>query len=229
MFKMKKKRVLIVILFLILLAIAAFGKAVYDDIKSQQRADAVIDGIIENKVEIKDIDYKSLGKYGAFVKEFCEFYRKLDSDVNNVNSELGKYDNYNTLDIKYIKNPEEGKQQIQQYADTFIKTYSSLNDDIANFQNIIEKSPLSSKEKQKIMEDFKAEEGEIADEYKSLPAKMQSVKTKIETLYDFLSSIKGRYDVTQNNVIFNSQKDLDKYKELEKAVLNDSKSINKVK
>lgn len=198
---MKKKRVLIVILFLILLAIAAFGKAVYDDIKSQQRADAVIDGIIQNKVQIKDIDYKP----------------------------LGKYDNYSPLDIKYIKNPEEGKHQIQQYADIFIKSYSSMNDDIAKFQNIIEKSPLSSKEKQKIMEDFKAEESEIADEYKSLPAKMQTAKTKMETLYDFLSSIKGRYNVANNNVIFYSQKDLDKYNELKKSALNDLESISKVK
>ena len=226
---MKKKRVLKVIVILILLVIAAIGKAVYDDIKSEHRADAILDDIVANKVEIKDIDYNSLGKYGAFVKEFGEFYVKLDSDTNTMKSEFDKYDNYNVLDLKYIKNPEEGKKQIGQFADEFSKACTILNDDIASFDNAIEKAPLSSTEKEKIKKDFEAEESKTVDEFKSLSENVQSMKTKGQALYDFLTSIKGKYEVTNDKLIFDSQVDLDKYNELEKAVLADAGNTKNTK
>jgi hypothetical protein len=222
---MKKKRILKGVLIVILLLAAFFAKAVYDEVKRQQRTGAILNDITSKKVELKDIDYSSLGKYGTFVKEFGEYYIKLDSDKNNFEAEINKFENYDIIDLKYIKDPEEGKKQVKQYADTYSKMDILLNEDFDNLQKVFESAPIPSKQKEEIKKKFTEDVPKILNEYKSLSNNVQATKTASETLFDFLISIKGKYTIEKDEIIFDYEKDLEKFRELEKAVLANGKNM----
>lgn len=221
-----KKKLLFTGISIITILIVIGALMVHNEIQYRKRMDAALEQITNEKVEPKDINYSSLGRYGAFVKAFAESCTKLNTDMNSMKSEFDKYENNISIDNKYIENPVEGKQSLKQFSDMCLKFKDLLNQDLAQLMASLEKVPLSSKEKEEMKKRENDENAKFLNEDKQLFTSIEAFNSKVDSLYDFLISKKGKYTVEGNKVIFNSQQDVDKYNELIK-VINTAEHDNK--
>ncbi|WP_238885075.1 hypothetical protein [Clostridium sp. YIM B02551] len=115
-------------------------------------------------------------------------------------------------------NPVEGKKYIQDIIDTNLKYEKSVDQDIELLNNSVEKSPFSSRDKDQIRKIIDGLDKSTIKDAKSTLTSINTFYSKVQSIYDYLDSIKGRYTFEDNTIVFNSQQDMDKYDELIKEM-----------
>lgn len=220
---MKKKQILISFLVIVIAIVAVIGNLIYRDIKLQQKVDSILNQVMEEKIQPKDIDYNSLGKYGEFTKEFGELYVKFQDDKKKIEAGIEEHKNDNVLDKKYLEDPVAAKKRSKEFLDVFINLDKTLKQDLELLKQCMIKAPASSEEKQEVIKMIDESNEQLSNETKKTLELITAFSSKCNELYDFLISIKGKYVFEGNNVIFDTQKDLDKYNELINAIMATTK------
>ncbi|MDD7793077.1 hypothetical protein [Clostridium sp. 'White wine YQ'] len=216
--KKKVKRILLIVLAVVIIIIGIFGVMVYKEIQTRNRVSAALEKVVAGDLKPQDIDYKSLGKYGDFTRDISNAFVKYKTDSDEV---INAYNKFNPSDIfseKYMMNPVGGKKYVQDIVDTNLKYEKSVDQDTELLNNSVDKSPFSSKDKDQLRELVnKLDENTIKDA-KATITSVNTFYSKVESIYDFLDSIKGRYTYKDNTIVFDSQQDMDKYDELIKEL-----------
>jgi len=127
---MKKKQLIISFLAITITIVAIIGYLVFSDIKQQQMVDSVINQVIEGKIQPKNIDYNSLGKYAEFTKEFGELYVKIEDDKKKIEAGIEEHKNDNVLDKKYLEDPVAAKKRSKEFLDVFVNLDKILKQDL---------------------------------------------------------------------------------------------------
>ncbi|MBL4932253.1 hypothetical protein [Clostridium paridis] len=216
--KKKVKRILLIVLIVVIVIIGILGVMVYKEIQTQNRVSAAIEKVIDGDLKPQDIDYKSLGKYGNFTRDISNAVIKYKTDSDEV---INAYKKFNPSDIfseKYMMNPVEGKKYIQDIIDTNLKYEKSVDQDTELLNNSVEKSPFSSRDKDQIRKIIDGLDKSTIKDAKSTLTSINTFYSKVQSIYDYLDSIKGRYTFEDNTIVFNSQQDMDKYDELIKEM-----------
>jgi hypothetical protein len=214
----KRKKFLLAAISIAIILLGMFAVMVYKEAQYQKRTYSVLAQLMQDKVELKDIDYNSLGKYGDSVKIFSEAYTKFNTDMKNIDSEASQYENINFFEKKYMDNPTEGKENSKHFFDLIPKLEAALTQDQEQVNISFEKIPLPQKPKDEIYKIMNDTKTKLLNETKPLEESLKTLNSKTDALYDFLISRKGKYTSEANNISFNSQQDVDKYKELVTAI-----------
>gem|GEM_PF-4460334 len=173
--------------------------------------------IIQQSVDPKNLDYNSMGKYGAFVKSFGDSFTKLKTDTDKLNTEVEDFRQTDALDNKIIDNPIEGKQNVKNISDVIINTENLISDDIEQLKRGYKDIKLTSNEKQRTNEAIKELENTYLIRKKQLNEGIETFNSKANALYDFLISRKGSYTREDGKINFTTQQDIDKCNQLASA------------
>lgn len=220
-----KKKIILSVLSIIIIIIAIFLVIGYKEMQYLKRTDTALSQLMDDKINLKDIDYNSLGEYGDSTKAFAETYTKFDTDIKNIEAEEKKYENINVFDVKYLENPEEGKEAADHVLGIIPQLEKVSNQDLDQLNKSFQKIPLPSKEKEAMYKDMDDYKTKSLNKLKPLETGLNILKSKIDDFYDFLISRKGKYTVETNKITFDSQQDVDKSNELTTAIQTAAKNI----
>lgn len=212
--KMKKKNIIAAVIIVVILGVGLFGKAVFDEVKLRIKVNEVLTQVFEEKIKNENIDYNSMGKYGDSVKDVVSNAEKLITDVNNLEDDAKKYEVEKVMNAKYLKDPVSGKQNLQDISKSILGFEQLFNNDMEQLSDSLEKMPLSNKDKEDLRKTIENENKNLSKEIQPTVEYLKVMFTKNEALFDFLIQKRGKYSVQGDQILFNSEKDMNDFNKL---------------
>jgi hypothetical protein len=172
------------------------------------------DAVNQKEINEETFDKSVYGHVTPFLSLTNDYYIKFQKHSNDISKNIDSLELHNILSASALGSTEEinnSKKKIADCRKIFDKHETEYNDLIANFTTSASTLELPKSFKSGMLEGFKKSQNETGQKVSNFLKVERDILTNIDNILDFMLSIQGKYVVKNDQILFETEADLNKY------------------